>query len=1085
MQSSSDGLRRTSAIHFFRDDSVGSRLAACCTLAFFLWGNVYPAVAEARDLLSTKPEKRSIQAPIATTPESRRATIEGIRHALFDIRGKLTKHRDKIIKKRGKDGVLHITIIGTKDDVDLTGNRRELARLRAQLVEHDKQVETGFARDSERIKAHGLSATIMQRHDHAVATYRDEKAAFDKGLDALNQERDLNAMIAQTGDLLKRMDRYAPSRSIDPKHLPIQVAVGKARKPFTSPNDFQELFKASPRATKISGDVGRRAISVVELANLPEQTALRRYQAIAPKDHRLGATGGLFAMSVVTPPGPEYLAADEDVQITPAVQALAAQLHHNPVEIYNWVRNSIEWLPSYGSIQGSEMTLQSKRGNAFDTSSLLIALLRASGIPARYVYGTIQVPADKAMNWAGGVTTADAAQNLLGQGGIPNVGLAQGGKVVAIQMEHIWVEAYVDFYPSRGAKNIEPDTWVPLDPSFKQHAFTQAADTSQAVPFDTSAFVSAVEQGATVDDSHGTLQNLNVANIRSQFSDYEARLKTYLDSQSANSTVGDVLGTQQIQPLSLPVLAASLPYHVVARSSPTSAVPDSLHAKFQFGLFQDRGAYSEGSSLFNYQVHTVALAGKQVTLLFVPSSETDQQAMDSYLPSRHADGSNVQPNEYPDSLPGYQINVTPQLRVAGQVVASGGSFPLGTDLVSAAGFTAMDLGSWDISVTAQTAGQATGVGISLQGIYSQQVDAIQAALQSSADKVQANNVSGLTTNELVGDVLSGAIWAYLGAVETHAKVAKQPTGTVASPGLSYGFMHSRVDAQTSYGVITRAFFGGMLTDIPHIRSLGVAKNGAVAPWIAYNQFVGELSSNLERIVPERLFATGQGPDQGISAVQALAVAAAQGQKIFVLSSANQDQIAGVHQSTTVLDNIQNAIAAGNKVMIHESPLVNYGGFSGAGYIITDPQTGSGAYLIEGGASGGAMDDSFAARYFAWTSDHLIKTDPSLWIGLLGFLLPAPAKLFGYTKAFGSTNPYTTVIHGLATMLMEYTGVSAPIAGVIGRALWPLAMFIGIYNFTILIEGLFYAVIEPEFLCPPARTGSRRTLGSASVCVAQA
>ena len=43
--------------------------------------------------------------------------------------------------------------------------------------------------------------------------------------------------------------------------------------------------------------------------------------------------------------------------------------------IYQWVRNNIEFIPSYGSIQGSEYTLENRRGsNAFDTASLLIAL---------------------------------------------------------------------------------------------------------------------------------------------------------------------------------------------------------------------------------------------------------------------------------------------------------------------------------------------------------------------------------------------------------------------------------------------------------------------------------------------------------------------------------------------------------------------------------------------------------------------------------------------------------------------------------------------------------------------------------------
>jgi len=108
------------------------------------------------------------------------------------------------------------------------------------------------------------------------------------------------------------------------------------------------------------------------------------------------------------------------------------------VHPHNWVHDNIEFLPTYGSIQGSDLTLQVKRGNAFDTASLLIALLRAAGVPARYVYGTIEIPIDKVKNWVGGAQDSQAALDLLGQGGVPILGLAQAGKIVAARMEHAW-----------------------------------------------------------------------------------------------------------------------------------------------------------------------------------------------------------------------------------------------------------------------------------------------------------------------------------------------------------------------------------------------------------------------------------------------------------------------------------------------------------------------------------------------------------------------------------------------------------------------------------------------------------------------
>jgi len=54
--------------------------------------------------------------------------------------------------------------------------------------------------------------------------------------------------------------------------------------------------------------------------------------------------------------------------------ALAQTLEHRPVDIYNWVRHNIKFMPTYGATQSVQQTLDMKRGNAFDIASLLIAL---------------------------------------------------------------------------------------------------------------------------------------------------------------------------------------------------------------------------------------------------------------------------------------------------------------------------------------------------------------------------------------------------------------------------------------------------------------------------------------------------------------------------------------------------------------------------------------------------------------------------------------------------------------------------------------------------------------------------------------
>jgi hypothetical protein len=117
------------------------------------------------------------------------------------------------------------------------------------------------------------------------------------------------------------------------------------------------------------------------------------------------------------------------------------------------------------------------------------------------------------MNWVGGVTKPEAALQLLGQGGIANRGIAEAGRFSKVRMEHVWVQAYVNWAPSRGARqggyNLTPaqtppqhvnpngplNAWVPLDASFKQYSYSQGLDLKTAVPLDANALLTAAQAG--------------------------------------------------------------------------------------------------------------------------------------------------------------------------------------------------------------------------------------------------------------------------------------------------------------------------------------------------------------------------------------------------------------------------------------------------------------------------------------------------------------------------------------------------------------------------------------------------------------
>jgi len=234
---------------------------------------------------------------------------------------------------------------------------------------------------------------------------------------------------------------------------------------FTDPREKPEQFTEGKELRAMSQE--RKPILVASNGSL---------NGLLTSNLELGTQNILLAAA--TPPSASDLAETIEVKFTPAIQAKVTELGHNPTKIYNWVRNNIEYVPTYGSIQGADMCLQTKQCNDFDTASLLIALLRASGIHARYVYGTVEIPIDKVKNWAGGFTDSMAALNLLASARIPVKGMVEGGAVKYARIEHVWVEAWIDYIPSRGARHRsgQGDTWIPLDASFKQYAYTPGID---------------------------------------------------------------------------------------------------------------------------------------------------------------------------------------------------------------------------------------------------------------------------------------------------------------------------------------------------------------------------------------------------------------------------------------------------------------------------------------------------------------------------------------------------------------------------------------------------------------------------------
>jgi len=87
---------------------------------------------------------------------------------------------------------------------------------------------------------------------------------------------------------------------------------------------------------------------------------------------------------------PELLSSTVDANShDPFVIAQAGKLDNDPARIFAFVRDTIGFEAYKGSLRGARGTLFHGAGNSYDKSNLLVAMLRASGVPAQYVQGSL------------------------------------------------------------------------------------------------------------------------------------------------------------------------------------------------------------------------------------------------------------------------------------------------------------------------------------------------------------------------------------------------------------------------------------------------------------------------------------------------------------------------------------------------------------------------------------------------------------------------------------------------------------------------------------------------------------------------
>lgn len=839
---------------------------------------------------------------------------------------------------------------------DANPRLQDVKQLHQQLKALDQAALQSFAEVETHLKAKALPPVILDRHSDAVKSYTQDFQTLTNALTALEATPD-NPGKKQHAEVafnhLKAKLKKQPLTPFDPNGLPSRPAKNQILKVRQRADEFIEFTKTN--AATMAGL--QSGMSIAEGANSVSTAA--------------------------------DLAETVEVQFSPEVVALAESLNRNAVRIYEYVKNNIVFEPYYGSLKGSRETLLSRAGNDFDQASLLIALLRNSNIPARYVSGTVEIPIQKAMNWLG-VQNEKLAADMLATAGIPVTAIVAGGKIASVQIEHVWVEAYVPFENYRGHERGGIKQWIPLDPAFKQLRHSPGPDLKQMMQFDDQTFLNGLMANTTIDRTLPSVTALSESYLLQQIGVYQTNLSVAIAATMPGATPQDLVGNYDILVENLALLPASLPYRVLVTATQYATVPDSLRYRLDLTVSSINAI---GGPELSYQATLTELAGKKVTLAYQPATASDEAVLASYGKL--------------SATPAYLVQMKPVLRIDGIEQAVGSGVGIGEAQVLTLTFTQPGTLGVDRAVSLLTVGGYYAIGLNLQKVpkdsLSRQMDKLNAT-KSALELLMQGQTATVTADNVIGDMLHATALGYfynLGASDdliarlSEIVLVRQPSTLVTAVGIKSSFI---------FGIPISARPVGLYIDVQRNVVTPFSRIGDATRERAFQLQSGAFVSALEHIIFAQLFSMN-----AVSMAKVMQLASSNAVPIYAVSSTNVSNIMPLLQiDNSVKQEIQVAVQAGLVVMVPRQN-IPYDGWQGTGYLIFDPQTYGGAFRISGGINGGSTTNNFIALQSSCAV-------PGDWVDLLVYvdrlLVLADAAFLGQNDLQPIANLYCELLQGM-------------------------------------------------------------------------
>ncbi len=587
-----------------------------------------------------------------------------------------------------------------------------------------------------------------------------------------------------------------------------------------------------------------------------------------------------------------------DAPLSPAILDQAQRLGNDYTRIVDFVRSNVRTRWYAGAQQGAEATLASMAGNDVDQASLLIALLRASRAPARYVQGVVEV--DLAALATSLRVRSDKVGLALAAAGIAHKPVVRGGRIAAYAIEHTYVSAYLPMANYRGSSaDLSGRSWIALAPALKPSTFTPARGALARTGLVADDFIS--------EHLRELRSDAPLARLREELT---RRLAALTPAQA----YADQLAQHGLAAAPLELLPASLPVPVLAVTGESAELPDSLRQHLQ--LILRSGEAADAPVVFDTRIAVSALAGRRVTLAYQPATTEDAAIIDAH------GGRN--------QTPPYLYRVRPVLFVAGQPERVGSG--------------AIDTGAAHrAEIRFDGPGGTTGFAQTLTagGYAALAVDAPPMTQAFELDTATPGD------NEARGARLLAQLGArYLATWNNDDEELADLVGVgVVRPFPAAALVVSQYRVDRVAGLATQLRWRGVALDAALRPAEAFASIDAATAEIDWTALSALQGSALEHRVFEQQWSV-----PSISADKGLALARAANIPLLTLNAASGSS--GVHQAPAALAAIDAWLARGYVVDVPAEP-VTLDAWSGAVWRARSLSSGESGYFIAGQLAGGS------------------------------------------------------------------------------------------------------------------------------------